>query len=247
VTWSTRELADLAGTTINTVRHYHALGLLDAPERKYNGYKQYRVAHLVRLIHVRRLVELGAPLAQVGPLGEEGVALPSELLQLDAQVEAEIERLRRARSDIAAILRSSAPAATPHGFEFVASQLSLADRSLIQVYARLHDEMSVAGLREMIAREPGPIRREFAALASETSEPVRQRLAERIAALGANWRSAERVWSGDELRRRRVNHRPAIDEVLRDLYDPAQLDVISRADHAARGEEPQRTAIALSA
>jgi DNA-binding transcriptional MerR regulator len=243
VTWSTRELADLAGTTINTVRHYHALGLLDAPERKYNGYKQYRVAHLLRLIHVRRLVELGAPLAQVVQLGQEGVALPCELLQLDAQVEAEIERLRRARSDIAAILRSSAPVATPHGFESVASQLSEADRSLIQVYARLHDEMSVAGLREMVASEPDPIRRQFAALDSDTGEQVRQRLAERIAAQGVNWRSADRIWSVDKLRRRRVNHGPDIDEVLRVLYNPAQRDVIGRADHA----ETQCAAIPLSA
>jgi len=27
--WSTRELARLAGTTVNTIRHYHRLGLLD--------------------------------------------------------------------------------------------------------------------------------------------------------------------------------------------------------------------------
>ena len=39
--WSTRELAGLAGTTVNTIRHYHRLGLLDEPERRYNGYKQY--------------------------------------------------------------------------------------------------------------------------------------------------------------------------------------------------------------
>jgi DNA-binding transcriptional MerR regulator len=245
VTWSTRELADLAGTTINTVRHYHALGLLDAPERKYNGYKQYRVAHLLRLIHVRRLVELGAPLAQVVQLGQEGSALPCELLQLDAQVEAEIERLRRARSDIAAILRSSAPTSTPHGFESVASQLSGADRSLIQVYAKLHDELSVAGLKEMIAREPESIRRHFAALGADAAEPVRQRLAERIAAHGANWRSADRVWSLDKPGRRRVNFRPAIDEVLRDLYNPAQRDVINRAEQAGHAEP--RPAIALSA
>ncbi|MEO3798201.1 MerR family DNA-binding transcriptional regulator [Nonomuraea sp. B10E15] len=35
--WSTRELAGLAGTTVNTIRHYHRLGLLDEPERRYNG------------------------------------------------------------------------------------------------------------------------------------------------------------------------------------------------------------------
>jgi DNA-binding transcriptional MerR regulator len=31
--WSTRELAELASTTVNTIRHYHRLGLLAEPER----------------------------------------------------------------------------------------------------------------------------------------------------------------------------------------------------------------------
>jgi DNA-binding transcriptional MerR regulator len=47
VAWSTRELAELAGTTVNTVRHYHRIGLLDEPERRNNGYKEYGVPHLV--------------------------------------------------------------------------------------------------------------------------------------------------------------------------------------------------------
>ena len=29
--WSTRELAELAGTTVKAVRHYHEIGLLDEP------------------------------------------------------------------------------------------------------------------------------------------------------------------------------------------------------------------------
>jgi DNA-binding transcriptional MerR regulator len=40
---STRELAEFAGITVNTIRHYHRLGLLDEPKRRYNGYKQYGV------------------------------------------------------------------------------------------------------------------------------------------------------------------------------------------------------------
>jgi DNA-binding transcriptional MerR regulator len=39
--WSTPQLAELAGATVNTIRHYHRLGLLDEPERRHNGYKQY--------------------------------------------------------------------------------------------------------------------------------------------------------------------------------------------------------------
>ncbi|WP_399921406.1 MerR family transcriptional regulator [Streptomyces kanamyceticus] len=47
--WSTGQLAELAGTTTKTVRHYHETGLLDEPERAPNGYKRYGVSHLVRL------------------------------------------------------------------------------------------------------------------------------------------------------------------------------------------------------
>lgn len=32
--WNTRQLAELADTTVNTVRRCHRLGLLDEPERR---------------------------------------------------------------------------------------------------------------------------------------------------------------------------------------------------------------------
>ncbi|MEQ3553652.1 WhiB family transcriptional regulator [Pseudonocardia nematodicida] len=40
VAWSTRQLAELAGTTVRAVRHYHEVGLLDEPARRANGYKR---------------------------------------------------------------------------------------------------------------------------------------------------------------------------------------------------------------
>ncbi|MFD2466244.1 MerR family transcriptional regulator [Amycolatopsis silviterrae] len=41
------------------MRHYHEVGLLAEPERLANGYKQYGVVHLVRLLRIKRLVGLG--------------------------------------------------------------------------------------------------------------------------------------------------------------------------------------------
>jgi DNA-binding transcriptional MerR regulator len=35
--WSTRQLAELTGTTLRTVRHYHDVGLLEEPKRRANG------------------------------------------------------------------------------------------------------------------------------------------------------------------------------------------------------------------
>lgn len=107
--WSTRELAELAGTTVNTVRHYHRTGLLNEPTRRYNGYKQYGVFDLIRLLRIRRLSELGVPLSQIREICDGGAAAPDVLRQVDAGLASEIERLSKARSDIATILGTPAP------------------------------------------------------------------------------------------------------------------------------------------
>ncbi|WFF00186.1 MerR family DNA-binding transcriptional regulator [Micromonospora sp. WMMD964] len=54
VAWSARELAELSGTTVNAIRHYHRIGLLDEPSRRYNGYQQYGVSDPVLLPVTRR-------------------------------------------------------------------------------------------------------------------------------------------------------------------------------------------------
>ncbi|WP_444948032.1 helix-turn-helix domain-containing protein [Micromonospora ureilytica] len=103
--WSTRELAEHAGTTVNTVRYYHRIGLLDEPQRRHNGYKQYGVADLARLRCIRRLVELHVPLSKIDATGSR-VLVPADVLrEVDASLAAELERLSRARRDIAVILR----------------------------------------------------------------------------------------------------------------------------------------------
>jgi DNA-binding transcriptional MerR regulator len=233
VAWSTRELADLAGTTVNAVRHYHAIGLLDSPERCVNGYKQYRVQHLVRLLQVRRLVEIGVPLAQLRVDEKAGVVVMGELNDLEARVEAEIERLRRARSDIASIRHGRAPADTPRGFESLASNLSEIDRALVHVMTRLGGGGPVESLARMLAAEPPELREAFSSLGADASEGLRGHLASRMIAAGPNWRSAE--WlrsthpSGGTPSRDRAARR-AMTEVLRELYNPAQLDVLDRVE-----------------
>ncbi|MEU4409152.1 MerR family transcriptional regulator [Streptosporangium sp. NPDC023963] len=107
--WSTRELAELAGTTVNTIRHYHRINLLDEPTRRYNGYKQYGMSDLIRLLRIRCLSELGVPLSQIREICEDGAAVPDVLRQVDAGLASEIERLSKARNDIATILRTRAP------------------------------------------------------------------------------------------------------------------------------------------
>ncbi|EXG82221.1 MerR family transcriptional regulator [Cryptosporangium arvum] len=113
--WSTRELAELADTTVNTIRYYHRLGLLAEPKRRYNGYKQYDAEDLNRLLCIRRLVGLGASLSQIAEVLADQHLTAKILRQVDADLAAEVDRLHRARCDIAVILRDSVQAPAPAG------------------------------------------------------------------------------------------------------------------------------------
>ncbi|MET0860684.1 MAG: MerR family transcriptional regulator [Microbacterium sp.] len=241
MTWSTRELADLAGTTVNTIRHYHSLGLLDVPDRRYNGYKQYRVCHLVRLLQVRRIAELGLPLAQVEAASSDGSALLAGLQQIDEDVSLEIERLRRTRSDIAAILRVHAPMDTPRGFETIVGALSEADLALIHILTRLSDDGEEASLREMVTSEPDDVRLGFYALRDDASDADRDRVANGMSGT-ANWRSVDRAWSTDIPRGQKRDSqraREAIAAAVNELYNAAQRDVLRRtASRTARRQRP---------
>ncbi|MGP9501939.1 MerR family transcriptional regulator [Specibacter sp. AOP5-B1-6] len=108
--WSTRELAELASTTVNTIRHYHRMGMLDEPERRDNGYKQYEVQHLVSLLRIRRLAGLGVPLSRMRNLRTGAEGAPHVLRDLDAELQVCIERLQGVRADIVEVLRHRTPA-----------------------------------------------------------------------------------------------------------------------------------------
>ena len=62
------QVAELAGVTARAVRHYHRLGLLPEPRRRGNGYREYGVDDLFRLLRIRSLAASGVPLARVGAL-----------------------------------------------------------------------------------------------------------------------------------------------------------------------------------
>lgn len=65
------ELARMAGVSVRTLRHYHAIGLLPEPERAANGYREYEAGHLLRLLRIRQLATLGFSLEQIGPMIDE--------------------------------------------------------------------------------------------------------------------------------------------------------------------------------
>lgn len=235
--WSTRELADLAGTTVNTVRHYHRSGLLEQPERMSNGYKQYRARHLVRLLQIRRLRDLGVPLAQIEAVGvSNGANAAPALLAIDADLAASIERLQRARAEIRAILEGATATDVPAGFEGVAATMSDADRSLMLIYEQLYDESAMTDLRQMVQAEPDDASAEFDALPPDADDAVRQRLAAALAPQLAQHLS-DFPWllqPAEHLSKSERVTQETFVETYTELYNEAQLNVLGRASALAR-------------
>jgi DNA-binding transcriptional MerR regulator len=237
--WSTRELAELAGTTVKTIRLYHERGLLEEPDRRSNGYKQYEVRHLVGLLRIRRLTELGVPLSKIDAVREGTDSSPAALRAIDAELAESIERQVKARSAIAAILRDGGAADVPEGFEAVATRLSDADNSLVHVYGQLYTREAMSDLRQMVENEESAlVSAEFDALPSDADEVTRQRIAEQLAPEIARHLS-DYPWltsPGDRLSKSEgVAQQMFVDAVV-ELYNPAQLDVLQRASAAAYKE-----------
>lgn len=229
--WSTSELAQMAGTTVNTIRHYHRVGLLDEPERRSNGYKQYQAWHLARLIQIRRLRDLGVPLTQVEEIGASPDDLTESLRVLDAELAAGIERLQRARTEVAAILRVQAHLDVPTDFSSVAERLSEADRAVLSISTVLYDDQAMGDLKSMIDAEPTDFDHEMANLPSDASEGTRQRLAERVAPILAE-HQRNYPWMKDPGPRLTKTPAKAMEISMRsiaDLYNEAQRDVLHRA------------------
>lgn len=104
------ELARLAGVTVRALRHYHQRGLLPEPRRRANGYREYDVHHLVRVLRIRRLASIGVPLDRMPQLLDEAAAPCGDadgdaavLEEIDAELAAQIERLTRQRAVIATL------------------------------------------------------------------------------------------------------------------------------------------------
>ncbi|MDV3126369.1 MerR family transcriptional regulator [Mycobacterium sp. 21AC1] len=237
--WSTREIAELAGTSLRAVRHYHQVGLLPEPERRSNGYKQYGVTHLVRLVRIKRLVDLGFSLPQISALGDTDEHPEQALRELDAELAATIERLQRARRELGELLEHSAPTDLPPDFAplDVVARMTEADRALVVVLSRVLGPRGRQVYADLIrdSRED-PAAGELDTLPDDADESTRQDLAERLAPYIRSVRQAHPGLA--EVRAdapRGANYaEKAIDRAMADLYNPAQLDVLRRAGQILR-------------
>ena len=145
------EVARVAGVTVRTLRHYHALGLLPEPPRSANGYRDYAPADLARVLRIKRLASLGFPLASIGEVMAQVDAGASAdgpatdpLAELDRELEQEIARLEEQRRVIASLraerLRPDLP--VPFG---QALRLLASDEDLAGLTEEERDTLVIAG------------------------------------------------------------------------------------------------------
>ncbi len=104
------QLAEFAGTTTRTVRHYHRLGLLNEPRRRSNGYREYTLTDAVRLMRIRWLATSGVPLGSVAAIlsdersSEDERDVAADLRALIAGIEKEQNILARKKMQLTAML-----------------------------------------------------------------------------------------------------------------------------------------------
>ena len=104
---SSGELAELAGVSRDTLRHYERKGVLGRPPRGRNGYRQYPAETLQRVQLVRRALSVGFTLdelARVLRVRDVGGAPCEEVRRLAAQkllnVEDQLRELTELRDDL---------------------------------------------------------------------------------------------------------------------------------------------------
>lgn len=112
------ELAAYAGVTPRTLRHYRSIGLLAEPARDENGYCNYQMEDLLRLLRIKNLVALGFSLEKARQVLDEEEqpdlnSTQSYLDSLDKELVTEIERLNEQRKTIALLKKARVSADTP--------------------------------------------------------------------------------------------------------------------------------------
>ncbi len=230
--WSTRELADLAGTSVRAVRHYHNVGLLEEPRRRTNGYKQYGVAHLVRVLRIKRLADLGFTLPQIAELGDADQHPREALRGLDAHLARTLDRLQHVRTEIQEILQQAAPTDLPPALAAGVRDIDMSDvdRALLVVLTRVLCLAVVTDFVDTLrGLPPSPAATAFDQLPADADDATRHDLAIRLLprsrtlrVMLPRLRSATAGLSAAAAR--------TLDVAMRDLYNPAQFDVLRRVE-----------------
>lgn len=147
------EVARAAGTTPRAVRHYHRLGLLAEPARLPNGYRDYALADLARLMRIRWLANNGIPLGSIAALlavertTTDSNDIQSDLRALVSACEHDLAQLTRKHGRVTRMLRASEQG----------SPLTALPEDLVTAFDRIRSEVNdeadlrtLAGERDLL-------------------------------------------------------------------------------------------------
>ena len=106
------ELAERGGVSAKTVRYYEAFGLMDEPDRRVNGYRDYSVDAVARLKFIRDAQAAGLSLTQTREIlrmkgdGESTCSHTASMLERRlSDVNRQIESLLDAKAELVSLLR----------------------------------------------------------------------------------------------------------------------------------------------
>jgi len=88
------QLAKISGVASKTIRYYEEVGLIPAAYRNNNGYREYRVSDIERLVFIRRCRELQIPLEKIKTLIAVQVDPKSSCQEVDALIEQQLDKVR---------------------------------------------------------------------------------------------------------------------------------------------------------
>ena len=118
------ELARLAGVSTDTLRHYERKGVLAAPRRSINGYREYPAEALDRVLVVRRALSVGFTLDELASIfkrRDRGGVPCRQVRELAtaklAEIETRLSEMEAVRDDLKAAIKGwdSRLAETPAG------------------------------------------------------------------------------------------------------------------------------------
>jgi DNA-binding transcriptional MerR regulator len=89
-----KDIARATGLDTETIRFYEKQGLLSAPPRLENGYRDYGPQHLERLSFIRHCRALDMPLADIGRLLALAECPPDDCSDVNQLVDAQLGRVR---------------------------------------------------------------------------------------------------------------------------------------------------------
>jgi DNA-binding transcriptional MerR regulator len=173
------ELAALAAVSVRTLRHYHQVGVLPEAKRGANGYRDYSVLDLVRLLRIKRLASIGIPLERMSEVLDSDSSQAALLDELEAAVDDEISRLSAQKALIAVIRAGEADPDVPPTLAPFVKLLSAdpgapsrSDREHSVLLAHLAGETGMQKLVEVYGRMADPAVRDLAIEATRRFEAL---------------------------------------------------------------------------